>query len=142
MGATAVVSGCGECGGFGVGATASSGSVCRFADFPGFRLLGFLVFQLSRFPTSWCVGFLVYQLFGFSTCWNVGEWCAQSGAVAGGDAGCAGWKVGGCSRWWFWFTGGVKGKGRSAASAGCRVRGGCRGEYRVAGCAGVGGGVW
>lgn len=56
MGATAVVSGCGECGGFGVGATASSGSVCRFADFPGFRLLGVLV--------SWYANFSAFRLVG------------------------------------------------------------------------------
>ena len=72
MGATAVVSGCGECGGFGVGATASSGSVCRFADFPGFRLLGFLVFQLSRFPTSWLLGFPTFQVSDFLVYWFLG----------------------------------------------------------------------
>ena len=69
MGATAVVSGCGECGGFGVGATASSGSVCRFADLPGFRLLGFPTFQVSDFLVCWFLGMPTFRLFDLLECW-------------------------------------------------------------------------
>ena len=74
MGATAVVSGCGECGGFGVGATASSGSVCRFANLPGFRL--------ANFSGCWNVGGR-----GMGTGWGGYPRCGGA-AVGRVDAGC------------------------------------------------------